>query len=414
VSLGVDKKAHFCHNFDTKMIKRLLFYKLQKYIDSKEAIVITGMRQVGKTTLMRQMFEELGTSPKLWFDFDNPIDQKIFEDVDYNNIFKRLQNLANSDKFAVFVDEIQNFPEITKIIKYLIDHYSVKFIVTGSSNYYMKNLFPESLSGRKFIFDLAPMNFQEYLYFKESKKIVKVLKYSELDIDKVVLESNIFDHKKYETYYNEYLEFGGFPGVVVAKDIEEKKMILKNIFKSFFEKDIKMLNDYSDIRELRDLILLLVPRVGSMLDISKIASELGVKRSKIYSYIEFLQGIYIIKLLPKFSESVDKSIAGGKKVYFSDTGLLRSIGDINEAQTFENTLANQLSQYGDVSFYNKRNTSEIDFIINKEIAFEAKLTGTEDYLKTLKKLSSSLNINKAFIVSKHFREEEGIISPTIF
>ena len=396
------------------MIKRLLFYKLQKYIDSKEAIVITGMRQVGKTTLMRQMFEELGTSPKLWFDFDNPIDQKIFEDVDYNNIFKRLQNLANSDKFAVFVDEIQNFPEITKIIKYLIDHYSVKFIVTGSSNYYMKNLFPESLSGRKFIFDLAPMNFQEYLYFKESKKIVKVLKYSELDIDKVVLESNIFDHKKYETYYNEYLEFGGFPGVVVAKDIEEKKMILKNIFKSFFEKDIKMLNDYSDIRELRDLILLLVPRVGSMLDISKIASELGVKRSKIYIYIEFLQGIYIIKLLPKFSESVDKSIAGGKKVYFSDTGLLRSIGDINEAQTFENTLANQLSQYGDVSFYNKRNTSEIDFIINKEIAFEAKLTGTEDYLKTLKKLSSSLNINKAFIVSKHFREEEGIISPTIF
>lgn len=396
------------------MQKRLLFYKLQKYLNSKEAIVITGMRQVGKTTLMRQLFESLEKIPRLWFDFDNPLDQKTFEDVDYNNIYKRLQIQSRSDKFSVFIDEIQNFPEITKVIKYLIDHYSIKFTVTGSSNYYMKNLFPESLSGRKFLFDLPPMNFQEYLYFLNVKTLEELDINNDLEISKKTIESNIFNHKKYETYYKDYLEYGGFPGVVTVKDVEEKKMVLRNIFKSFFEKDIKILSDYSDIRELRDLILLLVPRVGSMLDISKIASELGVKRSKIYSYVEFLQGIFIIKLTPKFSKSVDRSIAGGKKVYFSDTGLLRSIGDISDSQGFENTLANQLSFYGDLSFYNQRNTSEIDFIVNKEYAFEAKLTGTIEDLKSIKKLSNKLGINKSFVISKNFREIDGIVSPTVF
>ena len=64
-------------------------------------------------------------------------------------------------KLSVFIDEIQNFPEITKVIKFLIDHNSVKFYLTGSSSFYLKNLFPESLSGRKFLYELPPMSFQE-------------------------------------------------------------------------------------------------------------------------------------------------------------------------------------------------------------------------------------------------------------
>lgn len=144
------------------MKKRLLAYELERYLFSKEALVITGMRQVGKTTLLKQIFDEMGNSAKLWFDFDNPIDQKLFEDIDYKNIFEKLKKMVGSDKFIIFIDEIQNFPEITKIIKYLIDHYGVKFIVTGSSNYYLKNLFPESLSGRKFVFELPPMNFRRW------------------------------------------------------------------------------------------------------------------------------------------------------------------------------------------------------------------------------------------------------------
>ena len=118
--------------------------------------------------------------------------------------------------------------------------------------------------------------------------------------------------------------------MVITKDNEMKKAVLKNIFASFFEKDIKILADIKDVRELRDLLLLLVPRTGNILDITKLASELGVNRVKIYNYLEFLEGVFFLQLIPKFSKSIDRSIAGGKKVYFSDTGILNIIGKVNE------------------------------------------------------------------------------------
>lgn len=396
------------------MKKRLLFYKLSKYFEAKEAIVITGMRQVGKTTLLKQIFDEIGEVPKLWFDFDNPLDQKTFEDIDYESIYKRLKGRTKDGRLNVFVDEIQNYPEITKIIKYLIDHYQVKFFVTGSSNYYVKNLFPESLSGRKFLFDLLPFSFQEYLYFKDQKKLEEILDNDQYDIDKKIEKSNLFSHKKYESFYETFLEFGGLPEVAVTDDFETKKLILRNIFKSFFEKDIKILADYSDVRELRDLLFLLVPRVGSMLDVSKLASELSVDRTKIYKYLEFLQSVFMIKLIPKFSKSIDRSVAGGRKVYFSDTGLLSVIGKVNEAQIFENNLVNQLGQYGELSFYSKRNIAEIDTIVDGKYAFEIKLTGTKEDYKKLVNLSKKLGIEKCFVLSRSFREEKGILTPVEF
>lgn len=391
------------------MKKRLLFYEIAKYIEHKNAIVITGMRQVGKTVLLRQVFEHIGERPKLWFDLDNPLDQKVFEDIEYRNIYAELRRRAGSseaDRLFVFVDEIQNLPEITKVIKFLIDHYGVKFFVTGSSNFYLKNLFPESLSGRKFLYDLPPLSFGEYLYFREKNSLEEAL------LRKVTWTEapcTLFAYKDYEPEYGVYLRFGGFPEVVVTEDEVTKTQVLKNIFASFFEKDLKILSDYTDVRELRDLILLLVPRVGSLLDVTKVSSELGVDRQKVYMYLEFLQGVFFIRLLPKFSKSIDRSVAGGRKVFFSDTGILNVIGNVNDAQLFENSIVNQLARYGDVSFYSKRNVAEIDVILNKKTAFEVKLRGTDRDVQRLKQLSSTLDIDQSFIVSRDFVETEGII-----
>lgn len=395
------------------MKKRALFEELLKYIENKEALVITGMRQVGKTTLMRQIYDRIQNKPKLWFDFENPLDVKIFEDIDYNNIYQRIENMAGvkgDGSFMVFIDEIQTFPEITKVIKYLIDHYRVKFIVTGSSNYYLKNLFPESLSGRKFLFQLNPLSFREYLYFQDkiSEKDSKIS-----NIIDAIQQSDIFRHKKFETDYEKFLRFGGFPAVVLENNETIKKQILKNIFASFFEKDLKILSDYKDMQELRDLLLLLVPRVGSMLDITRLASELGINRPKLYHFLEFLQGTFIIRLLPRYAKGIDKSVAGGKKIYFSDTGFLQVMGNVNDAQLFENAIVNQLCLYGDVSFYNKRNTAEIDVILDKKISFEVKLKGSkQDYIK-LEKLSQKLSLSEKYIISKYFIEQKGFISPII-
>ena len=399
----------WCH-LDLVMKKRLLYYELIKYLNHKNALLITGMRQVGKTTLMRQVYEEV-KEPKLWFDFDNPLDQKIFEDEDYKVIYKRLIDMGKKvGKLSVFIDEIQNFPEVTRVIKYLIDHYSVKFYLTGSSNYYLKNLFPESLSGRKFLYELPPLSFQEYLYFRD---LVSLKEIQNVTIQDAVNKNSVFTHKAFIAEYDDFVTYGGFPEVVTTEGRNMKIMVLKNIFASFFEKDIKILSDYTDIRELRDTILLLVPRIGSMLDVTRLSSELSIDRVKIYRFLEFLQGTFFIRLLPRFSNSIDRAVAGGKKVYFTDTGLLNVIGKVSEAQLFENSIVNQLSGYNKVSFYNKRNTAEIDVILDKQIAFEVKLTGTEQDLLKLSALSSELGISQTYVISKKFQEKQGFLSPTI-
>jgi len=393
------------------MKKRLLYYELVKHLDHKNALLITGMRQVGKTTLMRQVFKEV-KEPKLWFDFDNPLDQKVFEDEDYKVIYKRLSDMGKeTGKLSVFIDEIQNFPEITKVIKYLIDHHKVKFYLTGSSSFYLKNLFPESLSGRKFLYELPPLSFQEYLYFKDVASLKEV---QNVTLQDVFRKNSIFTHKARISEYDDFLTFGGFPEVVTTEDKDTKLMVLRNIFASFFEKDIKILSDYSDIRELRDMILLLVPRVGSMLDVTRLSSELRIDRVKVYRFLEFLQGTFFIKLLPRFSKSIDRAVAGGKKVYFTDTGLLNVIGKVSDAQVFENAAVNQLSSYGKVSFYNKRNTAEIDIVLDRNTAFEVKLTGTQQDFSKLTALSSDLGITQSFVISKKFQEKQGFLSPAIF
>ena len=389
------------------MKKRYLFDDLSKYMDHKNALVITGMRQVGKTTLMKQLFEQV-SEPKLWYDFENPLNLLHFENINYDAIYEVLKSEAGADvkRLYVFIDEIQNFPEITKIIKYLIDKYSVKFVVTGSSNYYLKNLFPESLSGRKFLFILRPLSFSEYLFFKDRIDRPKAVNNINLESD-----YSYADFKNYETDYNYYLEYGGFPEVVTTADTDTRKLILKNIFASFFEKDIKILSDIKDIRELRDLILLLVPRVGNILDISKLSIELGANRVKIYSYLELLQGLFFIKLIPRYSKSIDRSVAGGRKVYFTDTGLLNIIGRVNDGQLFENAVANQLINYGDLSYYNKRSKSEIDFILNKEIAFEVKLKSSLADLKKLEKNAGTLDLKTYYLVSKNFSDTDKTVFP---
>lgn len=391
------------------MLKRQLFYSILPQLQHKNAIVITGMRQVGKTTLMRQLFNEY-QEKKLWFDFDNPLDLMLFENVDYNAIYTDLQKIAESKKgerILACIDEIQNFPAITKIIKYLIDHHAVKFIVTGSSNYYLRNLFPESLSGRKFLYVLPVLSYREFLYFN-GRLPGDALENSMEDFLKPQTKVSIYKMKE---LYDVYIEYGGFPEVVLTTDSATKKMILKNIFASFFEKDIKVFTELKDVRELRDLILLLAPRNGNMIDMSKLSSELGINRVKLYNYIEFLQGIFFLKLLPKYSESIDRSIAGGKKIYFSDTGLLNLIARVTEGQVYEVAVANQLSYYGDLCFYNKRNTTEIDFILDKKIAFEAKLKAIPSDYKKLTIISKELKMEKSFIISKAYSELPGTVYP---
>lgn len=391
------------------MFVRALFYEILPQLYHKNAIVITGMRQVGKSTLMRQLFNQF-EGKRLWFDLDNPLDQMIFENLDYNAVYHDLagiSGLEQQERLLVCIDEIQNLPEITRLIKYLIDHYGVKFIVTGSSNYYLRNLFPESLSGRKFLYVLPVLTFREFLYFKgqiDEKQLT-------LHLEEVLQPKSVPMALRNKEFYNEYLEFGGFPEVVLTVDRSTKRQVLKNIFASFFEKDIKVFTELKEVRELRDLILLLAVRNGNLIDVTKLASELAINRVKIYNYLEFLEGIFFLRLIPKFSKSIDRGVAGGKKVYFSDTGILNLVAKITDGQLLECAVANQLANYGTLSFYNKRNTAEIDFILNKELAFEVKQKGLEGDFKRLQRLAAEIGIEQKHLISHSISDVDSVVYP---
>ncbi|HLD03550.1 MAG TPA: AAA family ATPase [Candidatus Dojkabacteria bacterium] len=133
---------------------RKLFVSLKKHLKQPQVTVITGMRRVGKTTLVKQLLDESTTNNKHYFDLERVDNRELFSEKNFDNIiisFERL-GLSVGKRLVIALDEIQLLPQITGVIKYLYDKYKIKFIVTGSSSYYLKNLFRESLSGRKKIF----------------------------------------------------------------------------------------------------------------------------------------------------------------------------------------------------------------------------------------------------------------------
>jgi predicted AAA+ superfamily ATPase len=384
---------------------RKVLQEIMKYIESKEIIVLTGMRQVGKTTLYRIIFDSINSDNKIFLDVENPIDQKVFEEEDFNNIVRNFERLGidSKKKMYTFIDEIQAMPGIVKAIRYLYDNYDIKFFITGSSSFYLKSLFTESLAGRKFLFEMFPLDFEEFLIFKNQKR-----QFYE-DFEEKDKQKNFIIYEKLKRFYDEYLEFGGFPAVVLAENVEEKKMKLKDIFKSYFEKDIKILADFKDIRAMRELILLVMQRCGSKLEITKLASEIGVSRETIYSYLNFLEGTYFILLVTPFSRNVDREVSGSRKIYLCDNGLLNNFSKVSEGSLFENAVFLNLKKYGKINYYQKRTGGEIDFIINKEIAIEVKLKGTESDLKKLERISASLDIKDYYLITKDFSNEKGFI-----
>ncbi len=378
---------------------------LLKETELPRIVVLTGMRQVGKTTLMKQIFDLISSPSKIYLDLENPLNHKIFEEKNYDNILANLRPLGFSleGRPYIFLDEIQLAPHIVKAIKYLYDHYRIKFFLTGSSSFYLKNLFPESLAGRKVIYELYPLDFAEFLVFKNKERKISA------DYKTRAREKKLLSFEIYKPYFEEYLTFGGFPGVVIENNVSRKRQILEDIFKSYFEKEIKTLADFREIGKLRDLIILLANRVGSKVEISKISSAIGVSRDTVYSYLNFLEKTYFITLIHPFSRSLNGEVRGAKKVYFCDTGLLNYLGKLPEGKVFENAVFQCLRVLGTLKYYQKYKGPELDFILNGEIGFEVKQKATLSDWNKLKKLSKGLRLREYYLISREFSGIEGVI-----
>ncbi len=186
-------------------------------------------------------------------------------------------------------------------------------------------------------------------------------------------------------------------------------MRLDDIFKSYFEKDVRVLADFRKIKAFRDLILLLMQRVGSKIEITKLASEIGTSRETVYSFLGFLESTYFISLVSRFTKSVDREVSGARKVYLCDNGLLNHFAKISEGSLFENSVFLNLRKYGKLNYYQRRSGSEIDFVINKKTALEVKNRGNKFDLAKIEKISAKIGLSEAYIVSREFSDDEKII-----
>jgi uncharacterized protein len=376
------------------MYPRKIYPQLEKHLEVEEVTVITGMRRTGKTISMKHLMEKIASKNKLYLDLERSDNREIFKQKNYDTILESFVQLGldKTQKAYVFLDEIQLVKNIPSVIKYLCDTYAIKFIVTGSSSYYLKNLFSESLSGRKKIFELYPLDFSEFLVFKE------IPHKNENFSDKFF---NPAQYARLNGYYEEYLTYGGFPKVVLTREVSRKKDLLFDILDSYINIDIKALADFRDLDNVYKLLKILSQRVGTKLDYAKISRISGLSRETVLNYVDFFEKTYIIFRLPVFSKSPDREIVKAQKLYFCDNGFLDILSDLDSGSKFENAVFNQLRDKGKLQYYSLKSGREIDFVMDQKIGLEAKENPIETDQRKLNDLSQMAGLKGGRLVGRY-------------
>ena len=373
--------------------QRKIYPELLRHAKKSLNTVLTGMRRTGKTTLVKQLLQDLDNKNSLFLDLERTDNREIFLQKNYETIRDSFlaRGLSEKSPMVIALDEIQYVKEVPSVIKYLSDHYPIKFIVTGSSSFYLKNVFSESLSGRKKIFELYPLDFGEYLTFKGVNYV-----FNDWASGKV----NKTEFSRLTNYYEDFIKYGGFPQVVMTNAVEDKEDLLADIMSAYINVDVKTLADFGDGRNIYNLIKLLASRVGTRLDVSKLAQLSGLSRPTVTNYLEFLEKTYLVASVGVHTNSIDREIVKARKLYFGDTGLANHLAELSGGAQFENTLYNQLARIGNVEYYALKNGLEIDFVYNKDLALEAKETPTMSDLPQLARLTKGAGIKKSRLVGR--------------
>lgn len=382
----------------TVIIKRDILQNIQPYLASPEAIVVTGMRRVGKTTLLRDIFNSLDSANKIFLDLENPLHQKYFEDDNFERVKRTFEFLKINfkERAYIFLDEIQLAPRSPQVVKYFIDHYQVKFFLTGSASLYLKNLFSESLSGRKYVFELYPLSFKEFLKFKN---VDVVLPENHKDITEPMFET-------LSGHFREYMEYGGFPQVVLKATSDEKKQTLQDIFTSYFQLEVERLSDFRKTHKLRDLILLLLSRIGSRLDVNQLANELGISRVTVGEYLSFLEGTYFMHTVKPMNQNAEVEIKKAAKIYVCDSGMANAIAKVTEDMLFEQAVFQNLRFKGALNYYQKKTGVEIPFVVDKKHGFDVGLSPSESSLTRLSRVAAELGLASWQVACLQYSEND--------
>lgn len=363
------------------MIKRKILTELEKHLSSDQMTILIGPRQVGKSYLMNLLRQELKKKEKktVWLNLDILEDAPKF--ASQATLIAYLELTVGKDRAYVFIDEIQRVKNAGLFLKGLYDmRLPYKFIISGSGSLELKAKIPESAAGRKILFRVDPISFEEFVNFKTDYHYEDKLK------DFFAIEAG-----KTSRLFSEYLVFGGYPLVVLADTTSAKQKQMEEIYRSYIDRDIRDLLHLEKTDEFSNLLKTLASQIGSMVTVTELANTINIDEKTVKHYIWYLEQTFIIQKVTPFYRNVRSEITKAPIYYFLDNGLrnwflgLFGLADIPAplgGHLFENAIFNILRQQFEITptqihYWRTKNQAEVDFILQtglEVIPVEAKYT----------------------------------------
>jgi uncharacterized protein len=338
------------YQLDSVIEREAVLSPLYPLMSSPDIIMLTGLRRVGKTITMKCLIRHLIETENVaahrcfYISMDDYAVSKmtLAEVID---AYRKLMKISVKEKIYVFLDEITYIPDFQIQLKNFYDKGNVKCVVSSSSSSVLKDD-SASLTGRKRIVEINPLDFDEYLKFKK------------INLSKA--DAGLLD-----TYFLEYMQDGGMPEYVLRGEREYLTTLIDDIIM----KDIVAYHGIRNHNIIRDFFVLLMERAGKQISINKIANILKISPDTAKRYLSMFEETYLIHLVPRFGKTNDVLLST-KKVYVTDIGMRNIIvGFRDKGAIFENIVFMKIKNHKPKYLY--ESGQEIDFIFNQTL-LEAK------------------------------------------